>query len=222
MEAAQWDQYKVDATPKGIGLYGRVYFGYDIYTKQKVAIKQLSNISVAKKEALIMRSYGKFKYLPDFYKFFILGQKGYIVMEKIEGKTIGTCNFYKKGKRRSPEQATRVLIDILKAIHYLHQRGIVHNDLLPKNVMTANDKRANLKVIDFNKAKCTRDIKYRKKDLYQAALMCIYLINGVVPKHAHTFRLPDKQLQRILMNAIRYKYQSAQAFINALKSLRQV
>lgn len=67
-----------------------------------------------------------------------------IVYEFIEGKSlaehvrVGTLN---------EKQIKGILIDICDALNYMHQRGIMHCDLKPENVMvTANDYRA--KIID--------------------------------------------------------------------------
>lgn len=68
-----------------------------------------------------------------------------IVFEFVDGKTlaehvrVGTLN---------EKQIKSVLIDICDALNYMHQRGIIHCDLKPENiVITANDCRA--KIIDI-------------------------------------------------------------------------
>ena len=68
-----------------------------------------------------------------------------IVYEFIDGKSlaehvrVGTLN---------EKQIKYILIDICDALNYMHQRGIMHCDLKPENVMvTANDYRA--KIIDI-------------------------------------------------------------------------
>ncbi|SDH47781.1 serine/threonine protein kinase [Alteribacillus bidgolensis] len=53
-----WDQYKVEASPKGRGTYGKVYFGFDLKNRQKVCIKKVPNVTIAKKEVSIMKTYG--------------------------------------------------------------------------------------------------------------------------------------------------------------------
>ena len=68
-----------------------------------------------------------------------------IIYEYIDGKSlaehvrVGTLN---------EKQIKSVLIDICDGLNYMHQRGIIHCDLKPENVMvTANDYRA--KIIDI-------------------------------------------------------------------------
>lgn len=68
-----------------------------------------------------------------------------IVYEYIDGKSlaehvrVGTLN---------EKQIKSILIDICDALNYMHQRGIMHCDLKPENIMvTANDTRA--KIIDI-------------------------------------------------------------------------
>ena len=68
-----------------------------------------------------------------------------IIFEFIEGKSlaehvrVGTLN---------EKQIKSVLIDICDGLNYMHQRGIIHCDLKPENIMiTANDYKA--KIIDI-------------------------------------------------------------------------
>ena len=68
-----------------------------------------------------------------------------IIFEYIEGKSlaehvrVGTLN---------EKQIKSVLIDLCDGLNYMHQRGIIHCDLKPENVMiTANDYR--VKIIDI-------------------------------------------------------------------------
>ncbi|MFB4164136.1 hypothetical protein ACE1TI_09915 [Alteribacillus sp. JSM 102045] len=115
-----WNQYSVEVNPKGIGTYGTVYFGYDLKNKRKVAIKKIPKIAVADNETFIMRSYGKSKYLPAFYNYFVKNKQAHIVMEQVEGKPLGVSNFYYEGKKRSVKQAVQIVIYILKALQHLY------------------------------------------------------------------------------------------------------
>ncbi|MFB4164137.1 hypothetical protein ACE1TI_09920 [Alteribacillus sp. JSM 102045] len=83
--------------------------------------------------------------------------------------------------------------------------------------MIHNDNSSTVKLVDFNLSKYTKNAKSRQTDLYKAALMCIYLINGKVPQRVHTFHLKNRQLKNVLMRAIRAGYRSAQEFMAALR-----
>lgn len=59
-----------------------------------------------------------------------------------------------KGGHLNEAQATAVLLQILKAVEYLHDHGIVHRDLKLENIlMTSLDDRARVVVADFESAR---------------------------------------------------------------------
>ncbi|MBZ0275871.1 MAG: tetratricopeptide repeat protein [Anaerolineae bacterium] len=54
------------------------------------------------------------------------------------------------GKQRTLPEKTRLLLEILEALSYLHRRGIIHRDLKPGNVLVDAD--GTVKVLDFGLA----------------------------------------------------------------------
>ena len=68
----------------------------------------------------------------------------YMVMEWCEGRLLR--QILDEG-RISQDRAIRITIEVLEALQYIHDNGVVHRDMKPENVMVdAND---NLKLIDF-------------------------------------------------------------------------
>jgi serine/threonine-protein kinase len=68
----------------------------------------------------------------------------YMVMEWCEGRLLRQILF--EG-RISQDRAIRIAIEVLEALEYIHENGVVHRDLKPENIMVdAND---NVKLIDF-------------------------------------------------------------------------
>jgi serine/threonine protein kinase len=68
----------------------------------------------------------------------------YMVMEWCEGRLLR--QILSEG-RISKERAIRIAIQVLDALEYIHENGVVHRDLKPENIMVDADD--NIKLIDF-------------------------------------------------------------------------
>jgi serine/threonine protein kinase len=71
----------------------------------------------------------------------------YIVMEWFEGRPLS--RIMAEGKIGS-ERAVRIVIEICKALEYIHNHGIVHRDLRPAHILV--DGEDHIKLIDFGAA----------------------------------------------------------------------
>ncbi len=79
------------------------------------------------------------------------GGRPYFVMELVRGVTIAA---YCEENRLSPRERIELLIPVCQAIQHAHQKGIIHRDIKPGNVLvTILDGKAVPKVIDFGIAK---------------------------------------------------------------------
>lgn len=161
----------------GEGGFGITYVGYDINLDKKVAIKEfyLSGYSsrYAKKTSEISASMGegeelfeinreKFineaKVLGSFndepgivsvYQYFKENNTAYIVMEYVEGTTLKEC--LKKYGKLSVDETIGIVGPILNSLSKIHEKGIVHRDISPDNIMITADGRG--KLIDFGAAR---------------------------------------------------------------------
>ena len=68
----------------------------------------------------------------------------YMVMEWCEGRLLR--KILDEG-RISKERAIRIAIEVLKALDYIHAKGVVHRDLKPENIIV--DDHDHIKLIDF-------------------------------------------------------------------------
>ncbi len=73
----------------------------------------------------------------------------YIVMELVDGQDLGAI--LRENGPLAPRQAARVSVEVAKALHAAHVRGIVHRDVKPSNVLVGRDGR--VKVADFGIAR---------------------------------------------------------------------
>lgn len=76
----------------------------------------------------------------------------FIVMELLEGESLASR--LERLGRLSPEETSRVLTQIARAMTKAHEAGVVHRDLKPDNVfLVRNDEEEIAKVLDFGIAK---------------------------------------------------------------------
>jgi tetratricopeptide (TPR) repeat protein/predicted Ser/Thr protein kinase len=80
----------------------------------------------------------------------------YFSMKLIEGGTLADVS--RKSKAQSPESleaAARLIGTVAHAVHYAHQRGILHRDLKPTNILL--DEQGEPHITDFGLAKLAED-----------------------------------------------------------------
>lgn len=73
----------------------------------------------------------------------------YIVMEFIRGRELNQA--FEAGEKFSLHEAIRIMRELLSALDYAHQQGIVHRDIKPANVML--DPAGRAKLTDFGVAR---------------------------------------------------------------------
>ena len=135
----------------GRGSQGVVYLARDQQLERNVAIKTFHNNSDfnAAKQSLLKeaRSISKLQH-PNILTLFEAGEadgQTYLVFEYIDGASLNKFLNY-KGKL-SIELALDIMIPILDAVNYAHERGIIHRDLTPSNIIITNSTKP--KLMDF-------------------------------------------------------------------------
>jgi WD40 repeat protein/serine/threonine protein kinase len=79
--------------------------------------------------------------------------KPYFVMELVKGIPITE---YCEQKGLTPKERLRLFIQVCNGVQHAHQKGVIHRDLKPTNVLVAEyDNEAVPKIIDFGVAKAT-------------------------------------------------------------------
>lgn len=143
----------------GIGGMANVYKARDLLEEKTVAVKVLKEEFAASDEFL-RRFKNESKAIsllshPNIVKVFDVSfseKINYIVMEHIDGITLKE---YIQGQHvLSWQDAVHFAVQILRALQHAHDRGIVHRDIKPQNIMLLAD--GSLKVMDFGIARFAR------------------------------------------------------------------
>jgi len=146
----------------GEGGFGAVYMAeQEEPVRRKVALKiiklgmdtkQVIARFEAERQALAMMDH------PHIAKVLDAGStetgRPYFVMELVRGDPITE---YCDGNRLTTKERLKLVVDVCHAVQHAHQKGIIHRDIKPTNVMvTAIDNKPVPKVIDFGIAKATQ------------------------------------------------------------------
>ncbi|MFL9866913.1 protein kinase [Paraburkholderia fungorum] len=158
-ELQQLGRYQIKRV-LGRGAMGVVYEGADPKLNRPVAIKtilksQLSDPEMAaeyqvrfEREAQAVARLNH----PHIVGVFDFGEENnvaYIVMELIRGEELKA--YFDKGTQFAVKDAVRMTGELLDALGYAHEQGIVHRDVKPANVML--DAQMRVKLTDFGVAR---------------------------------------------------------------------
>ena len=148
------------------GGMGEVYSAENISIGRKVAIKLLlpehaRNQTLAKRFLTEARAANIVRH-PNVVDVLDIGQDEdgtpFIVQELLEGTNLARWA-REAGGQLSPEQLLRVLVPVVEAVGFAHQKGVVHRDIKPENVFLARagPKEIVPKLLDFGISHVKRD-----------------------------------------------------------------
>ena len=142
----------------GEGGMALVYKAYHARLRREVAIKViLSQIAQQadfrvrfEREAQLVASL-QHPNIVAVYDFGDFGNQTYLVMQYVGGGTLR--DKLRGGHALDPRQATQYTIQMGKALHHAHMRGIVHRDVKPQNMLVSSNDPNQLLLSDFGIAK---------------------------------------------------------------------
>ena len=195
----------------GSGGMALVYRAYDEIDDRTVAIKILKDEFLGNEE-FIRRFKNESKAIavlshPNIVKVYDVSfgdRIQYIVEEYIDGITLK--EYLDQQKEVKWKEAIHFTIQILRALQHAHEKGIVHRDIKPQNIMLLQD--GTIKVTDFGIARFSRsetrtmtdkaigsvhyiapeqargDLTDEKADIYSVGVMLYEMITGQLPFEA--------------------------------------
>ncbi|MDR0903449.1 MAG: Stk1 family PASTA domain-containing Ser/Thr kinase [Ruminococcus sp.] len=192
----------------GVGGMADVYKATDILEGKVVAVKILKP-EFSDNEEFIRRFRNESKAIavlshPNIVKIFDVGftdKLQFIVMEYIDGITLK--EFIEQQGVLKWKDSIHFIIQILRALQHAHDRGIVHRDIKPQNIMLFPD--GTIKVMDFGIARFAREelktisdkaigsvhyispeqasgnVTDERSDIYSVGIMMYEMLTGIKP-----------------------------------------
>ena len=144
----------------GRGAMGVVYEGLDPALNRRVAVKTiLRNAAIDEQTAQAYsaqftreaQAAGRLSHpnIVQVHDFALEGEVAYLVMEYIQGRELRS--FFEAKEKFEPAEAVRVMGELLDALDFAHDAGVVHRDVKPANVML--DAQRRVKLADFGVAR---------------------------------------------------------------------
>lgn len=151
----------------GVGGMANVYKAYDNIDDRAVAVKILRDEHMGNDE-LLRRFRNESKAIavlshPNIVKVYDVSFNEdiqYIVMEHIDGITLK--EYIEQQKVLRWKEAVHFTVQILRALQHAHDKGIVHRDIKPQNIMLLED--GTIKVADFGIARFARASQHTVTD----------------------------------------------------------
>lgn len=138
--------------PVGRGGFSIVYDAVDLRTDRRVAVKECT-IPTEKerflREAKILEDFAGEDAIVTVLDFFEDEGSAYIVMEFIEGETLRSR--IERSGRMDIEDTVRLMSPVMKTLGRMHEKGVIHRDISPDNLMVTKD--GSLKLLDFGAAR---------------------------------------------------------------------
>lgn len=156
-------RYSYTGAVLGVGSYGRVVEAIDDWTGERVAIKCITNVFRCMDDA--KRILREIKLLRLLRHPHIVVARDIIVapacapaklMDEVcivfEPMDSDLHSILKRNSNITPEHIKVILVQLLRAVAFMHSSGVVHRDIKPRNVLVNSD--SSVKLCDLGLARC--------------------------------------------------------------------
>jgi hypothetical protein len=120
----------------GAGGFGVVWRAHDELLQREVAVKRIwlgpeGDADRASREAHASARLAH-PAIVALYEACVLGEAFYLISELVPGSTLGALI---RSGELDDERALRIGLDLLDALEHAHERGVIHRDIKPQNVL---------------------------------------------------------------------------------------
>jgi serine/threonine protein kinase len=160
-EPLVFDHFEVERV-LGRGAMGIVYLARDLRIGRRVALKTIHRrhergqsddeshfLKRFRREAELCASFVHPNIVTLFDAGYESGRFTYLAMEYVEGESLHSL--LGREKKLGVDAASKIVEDVLKGLGYAHERGIVHRDVKPANILLSVE--GDAKVTDFGIAR---------------------------------------------------------------------
>lgn len=113
------------------------------------------------------------------YNFGVEKHAHYLVMEYIDGETLEEVIQRSRPRGLNFNQAMNILNQVISALTYAHEQGVVHADLKPSNIMLTRD--GEIKIFDFGVSRALKlNVDYYSADIQDET----NALSGYTPTYA--------------------------------------
>ena len=127
------------------GCFGGIFKGRNKFSGEKIVIKKscINDLSI-KNEAKIYNYLNNSEYFPKFIDFYIKLDTNYLIIELMDNNILIFKNL------KDANKIYDIVGQIINGIEFLHNKGIVHRDIKPNNILVKNKI---IKLCDFGFSK---------------------------------------------------------------------
>ena len=221
----------------GGGRFGDVYLAEDTLLKKDFAIK-VARLSQSQTEVLLeeARLLADLQH-PNIVKFFtidVVDGRLIIVNEYVPGVTLRKV--IEREGRLSKEKALFLATQLLSALHYAHEKGVIHRDVKPENIIIMEN--GTLKLLDFGLARAFDELgasiggtplymapevwkgkATSKSDQWSAALIILEMLSG---KHPFQSESLDELREKVFKGVEVEKFIEDEEIAEALSKAMEV